>query len=750
MVNSARSAWILLAGIVVLVGVMAVDRDLRSPITAASSVAAAVLVLVGVMVHRPGTASWPSLALMLCIWSGSVCLVSLQGYISPVAVAGVWAGQSIAAGVLVHAVLSGPRSTTPSTARSLATVLDFIIISTVLAVVGVQIVTAKSADSAGPTAIIVASVDVALLGMLVRYAVSRRRLGPSSVLVLVAAFVAIAYDLNSAVHGRRLGLPGDPSESLGVAGMLLFAVAALHPSMTEAFSIKTFSQRRPASTALLGLLPLVLVPSAVSWVAALSGAPPLPAWAVPSAGAIVAALCLLRASAALRSSEHLAEHDPLTDLANRRGLARAFDDLSPAAERSLLLIDVDEFKQINDTHGHDIGDAVLLLLRDRLLGTIGESGLVARLGGDEFVVLTEGSDAHGLADRFLHSLQAPFLVDGLALKAGASIGIAHSRDGTSLTDLLTQADVAMYAAKAAGGTRALDFDPAMRVEVARRFTLSSEIRQLLGSDNRDVGHLEIHYQPLVDLRSAQVIGAEALVRWRHPRLGLLAPDSFLALVSNNNLDSDLDWAVLSSVIEQLVRWREEDRRALPVSVNLTRDSLEDPQLAQRILTALSIAGLPTSQLHVEITEHHHVSRDSPAQHTLHQLHAAGVGVYLDDYGTGYTSLEYLHRFPIQVIKLDRSVVTSLDDGGGQLLAGVKAMAVALDLEILAEGVETTHQRDRLLELGIGRGQGYLFSRPLPGDTYADSYLGSDDTAPVTTTDALPSPRTTRKTIVSAE
>ena len=280
---------------------------------------------------------------------------------------------------------------------------------------------------------------------------------------------------------------------------------------------------------------------------------------------------------------------PLTDLANRRGLARAFDEAAPAGELSLLLVDVDEFKQVNDTHGHDIGDALLLRLRDRLLTATGTAGLVARLGGDEFVVLTRTDQAPGLADRFLHSLRAPFVVDGLVISAGASIGIADAQPLTTLAQVLTHADVAMYAAKAAGGARTLAFHPQMRVEVAQRFTLSSQIRQLLSSENLDVGRLEIHYQPLVDLRSGQVIGAEALVRWRHPQLGMLAPDSFLGLVNTNNLDAELDSAVLLAVVTQLAQWREGGRRVLPVSVNLTRDSLEDPRLADRILNILSRA-----------------------------------------------------------------------------------------------------------------------------------------------------------------
>ncbi len=717
--GSARAVWVLLVALASTAGVLILEPGLRSPAIALAAIAAVGLVLLGVVIHRPQSPAWLLLALMVAFWGAGVLVVYAHGSITPVATDFVWAGQLVATAVTIYTVRSGSRTAV----RSFAARLDLLIIATVFTVVGFQIVTAATNGTSNPTALAVASIDVALLGMLLRFAVSRRRLGVSSILALLGALVTVAYDLSSAVHGRRLALPGEASEILGVISLLLFGVAALHPSMTAAFSAETFAQRRRASASLLGLLPLVLVPVGVWAVAEASGARSLPAWVVPTAGAVIAGLCLIRGSAALRSSEHLAEHDPLTDLANRRGLALAFDELAPAGGRSLLLVDIDEFKQVNDTHGHDIGDALLLRLRDRLVSATGTAGLVARLGGDEFVVLTRPEEAPVVAERFLRTLRDPFVLSDLVLGVGASIGIAGDQGAATLAELLTHADVAMYAAKAAGGSRALHFHPSMRVEVARRFTLSSAVRQLLASQNPDVGVLEIHFQPLVELRSGEIVGAEALVRWQHPQLGLLAPDSFLPLVSNNNLDADLDTAVLRAVIAHLAAWREQGRRVLPVSVNLTRDSLEDPGLGVRILGVLADAGVPTSQLHVEITEHDHLSAAGPAEATLDMLKSAGVGIYLDDFGTGYTSLEYLRRFPIEVLKLDRSVVTSLEEGQVQLVAGVNAMALALDLQVLAEGVETAAQRDLLVELGVRYGQGFLFSRPLPAEQYAETVLG---------------------------
>jgi diguanylate cyclase (GGDEF)-like protein len=475
------------------------------------------------------------------------------------------------------------------------------------------------------------------------------------------------------------------------------------------------------------MLPLVLVPAATWWVAQASGVPGLPGWTVPVTGAVVAGLCLVRAAAALRSSEHLAEHDPLTDLANRRGLAVAHADRDPATVHGLLLVDLDEFKQVNDTHGHDIGDALLLQVRDRLAAATGGLGTVARLGGDEFVVLLPAADAREVAERLLGSLEVPVVVDELVLRVAASVGFASedtvvAGGSASLAELLTHADVAMYSAKRDGGSRLAEFHPEMRVAVARRYTLGSEIRRLLSGPSPEVGRLELHYQPLVELATGRAVGAEALVRWRHPVRGLLPPAEFLGVVSENDLDVRLDAIVLEEVLGQVVRWREQGRPLLPVSVNFTPDSLQEEGLADDVLTALRRFDLPTSSIHVEITEHAELPPEGPAARTLKTLAEAGIDIHLDDYGTGYTSLDYLRRFPVRMLKLDRSVVESVTADEAPLVAGVQAMADALRLAVVAEGVENFAQRDRLLALGVRYAQGYLFSRPLPAHDFAEQYL----------------------------
>ncbi|MGI4896102.1 MAG: putative bifunctional diguanylate cyclase/phosphodiesterase [Janthinobacterium lividum] len=738
-VSESRLASVALGATLILAFLALLLPDWRSPIVVIGSIAPVVMTVAGTLIYRPRGLTWWLISLMLAAWGLAAVHAEVVGRLTPSATALVWAGQGVAAALIVH-VGRSRRGQPPSPGGR----LDLLIIATVLALVGAQLVAVALLGDSELSGVAVASVDVALLGVLVRFMVTREFLRPSSWMLLTSSVLVIAYDLLNALHGRRLALPGEPAQALGILSVLLLGVAALHPSMAVAFAAETFARRRRPSGALLGLLPLVLVPAALWWVAQRTHTTGLPGWTVPVAGAAIATLCLLRAAAALRSSEHLAEHDPLTDLANRRGLARAYELPAEAAERAVLLIDVDEFKQVNDTHGHDVGDALLLQIRDSLLLAAGPLGVVARLGGDEFVVLTTAQAAREIAQRVLRALEEPFVTDGVVLHVGASIGIAGERSGTgdegvvsgdpvaplsTLTELLTYADVAMYRAKAAGGRCAIGYQPNMRLEVARRYTLSTEVRQLLAGHDAGVGFLEVHYQPLVALDSGRVIGAEALVRWRHPERGLLSPDAFLDAVHDNDLDARLDAAVLLAVVDQLARWQHQGRRRLPVSVNLTAASLEDPLLAVRVLDTLAKAGVPASALHLEITEHEPLAHDSVTVASLAELDTAGVEIHLDDYGTGYTSLDYLRRFPVHVLKLDRSVVNEVTRGDDNIVAAVRAMAGALNLLVLAEGVETAQQREHLTALGVQFGQGYLFSRPLPADDFAEKILGAADDGP---------------------
>lgn len=594
----------------------------------------------------------------------------------------------------------------------------------VLGLVTAQVIAAAATGARSATTVVVPVVDVAILGLLLRFVASRRLLSPANYLTVTAAVATVGYDLSSAVQGDRLALPGTSAQVLGVVCVLLFGAAAQHPSMATAFAPTTLTRRRAPSAALLGLLPLVAVPLALWWVSATSAVPGLPTPVLLAAASAVAGLCLVRAAAALRTSEHLADHDPLTGLVNRRGLAGAYAAGTPEGGWALLLVDVDDFKQVNDTHGHAVGDELLRRLRDRLLAATAPTDVVARLGGDEFVVLTTADRARPVADAVLRSLREPVPLDVLEVRTSASIGLAGPDPDADLDEIVTRADIAMYATKAGGRDGLTTFEPRMRADVAHRYGLTGDLRRLLGTQTAGrEGHLDVHYQPLVDLATGRPVGAEALVRWQHPRHGLLGPARFLDLVSAAGMDADLDAAILTGVVQQLARWRDQGLTLLPVSVNLTCASLLDPHLDQRVLGLLAAHAVPAHLLHVEITEHEELPTDGPAEHTLRRLADAGVAVHLDDYGIGYTSLSYLKRFPVTVLKLDRSVVEAITTGDQtQLVTGIRAMADTLGLDLLAEGVETLEQYDRLRDIGVCYGQGYLFSKPLPADDYATRVL----------------------------
>ncbi|WP_299036448.1 EAL domain-containing protein [uncultured Pseudokineococcus sp.] len=275
--------------------------------------------------------------------------------------------------------------------------------------------------------------------------------------------------------------------------------------------------------------------------------------------------------------------------------------------------------------------------------------------------------------------------------------------------------------------------------MADRLGTGVDVRRLLAGEG-GVGSLEAHYQPLVELASGRVVGAEALVRWRHPERGLVLPDAFLGAVSAGGLDARLDEAVLREVAADLARWRGQGLEPVPVSVNLSRGSLVDPDLADRVVAVLEHHGIPSGLLHVEVTEHQELPDDDVVAGNLEALVAAGVDVHLDDYGTGYTSMDYLQRFPVAVLKLDRAVTTTVDGGRRPVVAGITAMASTLGLDVLAEGVETVAQRDALLALGIRYGQGWLFGRPEPAADHVRRVLGGG--ARATGALEVPAPRET--------
>jgi diguanylate cyclase (GGDEF)-like protein len=423
-------------------------------------------------------------------------------------------------------------------------------------------------------------------------------------------------------------------------------------------------------------------------------------------------------NARLALSRRQAVTDDLTGLANRRRLTErmeaAFaDPLDAESAVGLLLVDLDRFKELNDTLGHHVGDRMLAMLGPRLQAAVPEADLVARLGGDEFaVLLTGGADRvalAGAAGRIAAAIDEPFALDGLELRTRGSIGGAlapeHAEDAVTL---LQRADVAMYEAKRAGLVYA-PYEPDRDGHSRDRLALSEELRRGI-----DAGELEVHYQPKADLRTGEVAGVEALVRWRHPRRGLLFPDEFVGLAEEAGLMRGLTRAVLGQAIGQVADWRARGLD-LSVAVNLAMPDLLDPLLPGDVAAMLDRAGLPANALVLEITEHIVMADPERVLAVLAGLRDHGIALSLDDFGTGYSSLSYLKRLPVQELKVDRSfVMRMLDEPEDEaIVRAIADLGRSLGLRVVAEGIEDRAVWDALAAHGCTHGQGYHLSRPLP-------------------------------------
>jgi diguanylate cyclase (GGDEF)-like protein len=445
----------------------------------------------------------------------------------------------------------------------------------------------------------------------------------------------------------------------------------------------------------------------------------------------------LRASLLLQEQlAHQAFHDPLTDLPNRVLFTSRLVEALARAKRAdgtvaVLYLDLDGFKQINDSMGHSMGDVLLRVIATRLQENLGPAETVARFGGDEFTALVADKDPAGvvrLAEQLLATVRVPVVSDGQQFSVSGSIGIVLSNGQDSAEVLLRNADIAMYQAKAAGKGRWSIFAPAMYTAVQERVTLERELREAVPH-----GELRVHYQPTVDLRTNQMVGAEALVRWQHPTRGLLQPDHFIALAEETGLIVPIGRWVLREACHQARRWQTVAPAgdSFSVNVNLSPRQLLEPGLVGEVAAILAETDLSDGALVLEVTESVMMQDADAALCTLRALKTLGVQLALDDFGTGYSSLSYVHRFPFDVLKIDQAFIRGIETNrrDAALVSTIVAMGQSLQLRTVAEGIESAAQAAALAQLGCDTGQGYYFARPLPADVL-DVLLRTEQAAAV--------------------
>lgn len=425
--------------------------------------------------------------------------------------------------------------------------------------------------------------------------------------------------------------------------------------------------------------------------------------------------------------DRLAHHDPLTGLSNRLAFIERLSSSLMLATRhnrilAVLFIDLDRFKDVNDTLGHTTGDQLLVAVTKRLVSCMRVSDTLARLGGDEFVCILEeiesAAAASVVAEKLLDVFREPFTINDNDLYLSASIGIGISPgDGDNVETLLRNADIAMYQAKDSGRNRSQFYSQEMSLAAEERMRVESNLRRAIGA-----GEIEVHFQPKVDSRSGRIVGAEALARWTCPVLGQVAPVRFIPVAEQTGLIVALGDQVLEKTCRQLAQWRREGFEISCVSVNLSVKQLERSGFPERVSELLAEHQLPPSCLELEITESVIMAVDD-AFAVLESIRDLGVGLSIDDFGTGYSSLSYLKRLPVQVLKIDRAFVLGIggDAGDEAIIRAIVALATSLGLTTVAEGVEEQTQVDFLHAEGCSTIQGYHYGRPQPAGVFAEAW-----------------------------
>jgi diguanylate cyclase (GGDEF)-like protein/PAS domain S-box-containing protein len=423
--------------------------------------------------------------------------------------------------------------------------------------------------------------------------------------------------------------------------------------------------------------------------------------------------------------DHLAHHDQLTGLPNRLFLAAHLPEALQAAARSgqilaVLFLDLDRFKQINDSRGHETGDQLLKAVAQRLRNTLRGEDIVIRMGGDEFVVIMKSvrssHDVHETAQRITESLSSPIVIGGSPLITTASIGVSlYPRDGADMGELLRHSDTAMYQAKDRGRNNCQVFSPFMDRRLKQRIAIETHLRLAL-----EAGQLDVYYQPIVDLRTNQVVALEALLRWNHPSHGFIPPTRFIGIAEESGLIVPIGEFVLERALSDAAQWRQDGCELVPIAVNVSAAQLQRSNPAGLLVELTRKLHLDPKILHVELTEgtifERREGRNGESnEDAVTKLRDLGVHISIDDFGTGYSSLSYLKRWPVDSIKIDRSFVRDLGSDASDLaiVGAIIAMARHLRIPVIAEGIEGWQQLEKLRELGCARGQGHLFSKAVP-------------------------------------
>lgn len=417
--------------------------------------------------------------------------------------------------------------------------------------------------------------------------------------------------------------------------------------------------------------------------------------------------------------DYLAHTDPVTQLPNRHAFNKQLADYLAHADKTggevgLILLDLDNFKVVNDTMGHQCGDLLLRMLAMRLIGATRNTDIVCRIGGDEFVVIIGRidktvADIQSIANRILEVLAEPFKFESNEFFLTASVGSSlYPRDASDRETLIRKADTAMYSAKMKGKNTFETFMPEMDQIAQRRLSLENNLRRAL-----ERNEIMLHYQPQIDLRSRRIIGVEALMRWQNPELGMVSPVEFIPIAEETGLIVPLGKWALRTACHQVAAWMKAGHESIRIAVNLSARQAREPGLIDDIREILSETALPPFLLELEITEGIMMENVHANIQLLHDLQKAGVSLAIDDFGTGYSSMAYLKRFPIDQLKIDRSFVHDIHSGGEAIIDAILAMAHSLGMSVVAEGVETETQLAYLEKMNCDIAQGFYFARPMP-------------------------------------